>query len=349
MRSRRKRKVEKSKEKRGGGRESEETNIPLPPSTASQTFLRMEQPLSELSYSKSASLEIGTTYLLPFEFVMPTKIPQNVCRHSYRHKQVHSEHCQLPPSMDQRSIWQFKDQIVDYLAPDGINITYSICLRVFESCHKTGIIRTVAEWRHPVHTRSSQKERAPLLTPGESRYYCLNREKKLIGGWRPRALGTFFVKAAQPAAIQSHRESGLPATAIAVNLQYTTAAQITSQELQSIHPRLDILTFSSLEPWPDFPNAIDSSICPYHNGLNIRTVPLQPSQFGPINWQTSVLEKDLSEDSTTYTASLQIPVIFPDDTDISRPFFPVLCANILGEVIIFVSCRGSMGQDVQDQ
>lgn len=316
--------------------DTNETNIPLPPSAASQTFLRMQQPLTELPCSKSASLKIGSTYILPFEFVVPPEIPHNVCRHSHRHEQVHWEHCQLPPSMGQRSIRQLKDSVADDMAPEGIDIMYSICLRVFESYHKTGIIRTITEWTHPVHIRSSRKERAPLLISQESRYYCLSKEKKVIGGWCPRALGTLSVKTAQPVAIQSHRQSGLPATMITANLQYTTTAGSSPPELQSIHPRLDILTFSSLEPWPDFPDLIDSSICPYHNGLNVRTVPLQPCQLGPIKWQTSVSEKDLKEEPTTYTASVQIPVIFPDKTAYNPTCFSCLIARTYSVKLSFL-------------
>jgi len=301
------------------------TNIPIPPSTASKTFLRMQQPLAKLTCSKSTSLEIGSTYLLPFEFVVPPEIPHNACRHLHRHEQIHSEHCQLPPSMDQRSFRQLKDRIVDYMAPEGIEITYLICLWVFESCRKTGIIRTIAEWRCPVHIHSLRKERAPLLIPRKSQFYRLSNEKKIIGGWCPQALGTLSIKTAQPAAIQSHLQSGLPATTITASLQYTTTAQITPPELQSIHPRLYILTFSSLEPWPDFPDLIDSSICPYHNVLNVRTVSLPSCQLGSIKWQT---EKDLRGESIAHTASVQVPVVFPEDAPAHLPtFFSCLVAR----------------------
>lgn len=311
--------------------DTNETNIPLPPSAASQTFLRMQQPLTELPFWKSAKLEIGSSYLLPFEFIVPAEIPHNVCRHSHRHEQVHWEHCQLAPSMGQQSIRQLKDQSVDGMAPEGIDIMYSICLRVFESCHKTGTIRTIAEWTRPVHIRPSRKERAPLLIPQDSRYYCLGKEKKVIGGWCPRALGTLSVKAAQPAAIQWHPSSGIPATKITANLQYTTTAQSPPPELQSIHPRLDILTFFSLEPWPDFPDLIDSSLCPYHNGLNVRTVSLQPCQLGPLEWQTFN-----SKESTTYTASVQVPVIFPNEMAYIPTFVSCLVARTYSVKLSFL-------------
>ncbi|OJJ84618.1 uncharacterized protein ASPGLDRAFT_1516534 [Aspergillus glaucus CBS 516.65] len=316
--------------------DTNETNIPLPPSAASQTFLRMQQPLTELPHSKPASLEIGTTYLLPFDFIVPAEIPHNVCRHSHRHEQVHWEHCQLPLSMGQRSIRQLKDSIVDDMAPEGIDITYSICLRVFESCRKTGIIRTIAEWRHPVHIRSSRKERPPLLIPWESRYYCLSKEKKVIGGWCPRELGTLSVKTAQPAAVQSHRQFGLLTTTITANLQYTTSARSPPPELQSTHPQLNILTFSSLEPWPDFPDLIDSSMYPYHNRLNMRMMPLQPCQLGALEWQTSISEKDLRQESTTYTASVQVSVILPDKTAYIPTFLSCLVARIYSMKLSFL-------------
>lgn len=308
--------------------DTNETNIPIPPSKASQTFLRIEQPLAELPYLKSASLKIGTEYLLPFEFVVPLEIPHNACRHSHRHEQVHWEHCQLPPSMGLQSIQHLKDQIMDDMALEGIDITYLICFRVLDSCRKTGLARTVAEWKHPVHISSTRKERAPLLIPQESRHYCSSKEKKVIGGWRPRELGTLSVKTAQPAAIQSHQQSDIPSTMITANLQYTTTVGLAPPKLLSIQSRLDVLTFSSLEPWADFPDLIDSSICPYHNGSHMRTVSLQSCQPGATKWQMSFSEKDIREESTTYTASLQVPVIFPEDAPPHLPtFFSCLVAR----------------------
>lgn len=301
--------------------DTNETNIPLPPSTASQTFLRMQQPLIGLEYSKLISLEIEKAYHLLFEFVVPSEIPHHVCRHAHRHEQVHCEHSQLPPSMGSRCHLQPKHVVMKDMAPEGVDITYSICLRVFKTCRKTGVIRPIAEWRHPVHIHTSRQERAPLLIPPESRYYCFSKDKKVVGRWC-RPLGILSIETAQPAAIQSHLPSGIPATTITANLQYTVIAGSPPPELLSIHPRLNILTFSSLEPWPDFPDLIDSSMCPYHNACNMQTVLLQPCQLR-IEWQTLTSEKNLGHKKglITYTASVQIPITFPEDMSVHLPTF----------------------------
>lgn len=272
----------------------------------------MKHPLDEFPWPKSPTLEIGNTYQLPFEFVVPSEIPHQVCRHLHRHEQVHWEHCQLPPSIGSHPRQsQLKHKILDDLAPETLNIRYRVRFQVFETSNKTGITRAIGEWTQPVHILPSRNERAPLLVPVRSKHYCLSKQKRSWGLYR-RQLGTLSVKAEQPPAIQVRSKRDAPATMITMNLQYTTISG-SPPALKSIHPRLNILNFCAQEPWPDFPNVIDSELCPWHHVCDPRAVPLQACPLESVKWQIYPSDNIVEHQKgyTTHAASLQVPIILP--------------------------------------
>lgn len=299
--------------------DTNETNIPLPPSTATQTFLNMQQSLDKLPISKSSTLAVGTQYRIPFEFVVTAEIPHNVCRHPHRHEQVHWEHYQLPPSIGSRS----KCQIAKHLEAESFSILYSVCFRVLKNSRKTGIARTTAEWTQPVHIGSSRKERPPLFLPESSKYYCLEKSKAVIGGWC-RRLGTLSINTAEPASILSHS----PATTATMNLQYDTGTGSPLPDIQYIHSKLNVFTLCTLESWTDFPDLMDPSAYPWHHHCGTRMVPLQPHPLESVKWKLSPPDNYKPTNGLTrYTASISVPIILPGHPEYLPTFFSCLVAR----------------------
>lgn len=296
-----------------------ETNIPLPPSTATQTFLHMQQPLDKLPLSKSSTMAIETQYRIPFEFVVPAEIPHNVCHHPHRHEQVYWGHYQLPPSIGSHS----ECQLPESLASEAVKITYSLCFWILKNSPKTGTVRTIAEWTQPVYIRPLRRERPPLLLPESSNYYCLEKGKAVVGGWC-RQLGTLTINTAEPAAILSNS----PVTVVTMNLQYDAVTGSPLPKIQSIYSKLNCLTFSTPESWTDFPDLMDPSTYPWHHRCDTRMVPIKPHQLGSVRWELcSPDEHEQTNEFTRYTASISVRIVLPEHTTYCPTFFSCLVAR----------------------
>ncbi|PYH65707.1 uncharacterized protein BO88DRAFT_470840 [Aspergillus vadensis CBS 113365] len=190
-----------------------ENAVPLPPYTACQTFLRIEQPLVLKSSTDSGLLQGGLRHEIPFGFTVPPRIRGS----------VQEEHSLLPPSIGQ-----------DDITPSEISVEYNIKLSLTRGINRDGM-PAVAEWAFPLFIRSPRIEEAPLLVPEDSKHYCLSKEKFVskspISFSR---IGALLARTAQPAAIQQAKAmvSYLP-----VNLQFQAISRPHLPQLSSIISR----------------------------------------------------------------------------------------------------------------
>ena len=81
--------------------------------------------------------------------------------------------------------------------------------------------------------------------------------------------------------------------------------------LKTIHSKLNVLNFCAHEPWPDFPDVMDSELCPWHHVCDVPAVLLQVCPLDSVKWQISPADKSVEHQQgfTTHTASLQVPII----------------------------------------
>lgn len=139
--------------------------------------------------------------------------------------------------------------------PDTLRIVYSIRLRVLRDNSRTGGVSIPVEWAQPMYIRPTRTERAPLLLPPNSNYHgpCANTE--FIGNYADDDPARWLYSP-QPAAIQMHSIllKNITTTTIILNLQYTAAAGCGPPHLQSLHLRLNVLTFAAMVPWSNFPD-----------------------------------------------------------------------------------------------
>lgn len=298
--------------------DTNETNIPLPQTTASRMFLRMDQPLYDMACQKSKALQIGTEYRLPFEFVVPAELLPYACQKHHRHEKVHWEHLQLPPSLRKSS--QRYDEQTEDMTTRAIAIQYHVRFKILERSQKHGRLLTIGDWAQPVHIRSPRLERAPLLVLQNSKFYCLSQQKHITRGLCRRRLGLLSAQTTTQLSIDQGEISAV--RPIKINLKYNTTARSPLPKLSRIQPELNALTSFGLTPWSDFPDLTEPSTWDRHNDYREHTICLKPATLAFLHWR-----RDPGVRDTEYTATLEMPITFPSHLPSIPTFYSCLAAR----------------------
>ena len=96
--------------------------------TARHNFLKLTMPIRESDYPHPRVAEAGRTYTFPFHFVVPDQLLPRACSHSTVGDHVHHAHCQLPPSMGDRTL-----PLKDDLSPDMAIVDYAVRVKIIRS------------------------------------------------------------------------------------------------------------------------------------------------------------------------------------------------------------------------
>lgn len=281
-----------------------ENAVPLPPYTACQTFLRIEQPLMLKSSTDSGLLQGGLRHEIPFGFTVPPRIRGSVCQQFCHHQQVQEEHSLLPPSIGQ-----------DDMTPSEISVEYNIELSLTRGINRDGM-PAVAEWAFPLFIRSPRIEEAPLLVPEDSKHYCLSKEKFVskspISFSR---IGALLARTAQPAAIQQAKAM---VRYLPVGLQFQAISGPHLPQLSSMCVSLNAITTFGEKPEIHLPAAIGSSAWDPYRHSYVQTVSLGTSTPSPLEWEKCHFTEDLDSSTTSiasgiiYSTSVKVPIKLPD-------------------------------------
>ncbi|KAF9893285.1 hypothetical protein FE257_011715 [Aspergillus nanangensis] len=268
----------------------------------------MSQPLDSLPWMKVDMLEEGVQYQIPFNFVVPSEIPHQLCKHPYRHAQIFHEHLKLPPSMSSKSTYNGKtNTTLDSMAPRVVSVSYRLHFRVGHKRDKTTKNRvvTVGEWTHLVHINSPRVERAPVLLLGDSSFYRPYENSYFIQGLRRRRLGQLSAQAAQPVAVYAPNL----VTNIQISLQFKSSSGNTPPGVVSIHSKLNAITAYSHTPWQDFPDMTDPVAWDPSKEYYKETRSLGVS-INTLNWEQYLFGDN--ESDAAYRAILTVPIRLPD-------------------------------------
>ncbi|PYI36803.1 hypothetical protein BP00DRAFT_441367 [Aspergillus indologenus CBS 114.80] len=292
-----------------------ENAVPLPQPTASTTFLHMSQPLDDPSIQAAGeALDAGVEYCLPFEFVIPCKLPLQACQHNCRHEQVQEEHPSLPPSLGTLGHQKKSLHGKDDMSPETASIAYHISLRISKKSSKAGTTAPIAEWEHPIHIRPLRVERAPVLVPRESKFYCLRREVTITRGLSRAHQGVLSAQAVQPTAI-APKET--PFRLAPIDLHYRALSGAPPPKLSAIKVELQAISFFGAKPWSDFPDLTDPVTWGRHQNHYTYPVSLADMQPGPLKWQ----QKNTDDEALPiFRSTLQVPVELPGDLDYPPTF-----------------------------
>lgn len=161
-------------------------------------FLILEMPLdaSSVDLPKDGMLRAGSTYRLPFHFVVPQSLPIGSCREPCEHPSVREHHLRLPPSMGG---WGDRDDD----APDTAKIEYGIVVSVLQRTVFSSEPAAVLRCRQEINVLPLYAEDAPLdIDPRDRKgEYKLVKSKPVRKSLLSRKQGTVTAEAAQPAAV----------------------------------------------------------------------------------------------------------------------------------------------------
>ena len=288
----------------------------------------MEQPLYDVLGQKAGTLQIGTEYRLPFEFVVPEELLPYVCQKHHRHEQVHWEHLRLPPSFGKSS--QTYDERIENMTTRAIAIQYHVRFNILESSQKHGMLSTVGDWTQPVYIRSPRLERAPLLVHENSKFYCLSQQKHITKGLCRRRLGLLSAQTTTQLSIDQREVSAvLP---IKINLKYNSTAGSQLPKLSRIQPELNVRTSFGLTPWSDFPDLTEPSTWDKHNDYHEHTICLKTATPAFLHWRRDPgirgnTRHALPATDTVYTATLEVPITFSSHLPSTPTFYSCLAAR----------------------
>jgi hypothetical protein len=327
---------------------------------SSQTFLTLRQPGLEARCPLDRTLQRGTTYDFPFEFVVPKRLVDGSCGHQIASPAVREAHLALPPSFSRHdSVGKGGD--VDATVPETTIINYGISATIFKSKKlnaSKGPTTLATAWREilvvpctdaalPTDINKTTRGAAPSD-------HCLRSVKKMSKGIIRSSLGTVTVEATQPKRLKlkrredggaSHRFCTVP---VNVMLRFDNKNRSTAKapQVSKITSRLEVNTFYTTSNHQDLPQKNDSV---YDRNRRVYTKHLPSTSFSPekVVWRTAKTQskdelflepahleiKDLAAEtlstpnSSSRTADLLVPVSIPVPTTLVPSFHSCLISR----------------------
>ncbi|KAI9370856.1 hypothetical protein BJX61DRAFT_513717 [Aspergillus egyptiacus] len=314
---------------------------------ATQTFLRLRQPIDDDSYPTPRVLEPGCTYRFPFTFVVPQRLLPHICSHQKTNAHVERSHTLLIPSLGDR----------DDMSPDGARVTYQIRAEVIQK-PVVGSPKCLKDAQKKIRIVPAIEEEPPLNVLDNDPLYRTRREKDVKRGlMRPRQ-GRLVAAASQPKPLQlcpgSQSENPV-STAATIHLRFDPVGEEEPPSLGTVWSKLRVATYYAVSAWQDYPN---SSMAPVtemcDQGMYDKTVPLSTLCVAGAQWtkqlSNSVIRRDSVQSTssaesitgpsvcfagnTYYTAALTVPVTLPT----GKAFVPTFHSCLISRFHVLELC-----------
>ncbi|CEN59287.1 Putative Arrestin (Or S-antigen), N-terminal domain protein (AFU_orthologue; AFUA_6G13380) [Aspergillus calidoustus] len=326
-------------------------------SGATQTFLRLRQPMQDSSYPTPRVIEPARTYQFPFTFVVPRGLLPHVCSHSKKNAHVHHSHTLLPPSLGDPMLAQNGKTLLDDMSPDMTRVTYQIRAEVLQK-PVVGPAKSLKVTQRKIRILPAVEEEPPLTVLDNDPVYRTRREKDVKRGTlRPRQ-GRLVAAASQPKPLQlnpPNKEPESVSTAATVHLRFDPVGDEEPPRLGTIWSKLRVATYYAAHPWEDYPNSSAVSVVGMTgDGVYYDTVPLSKMCLASAQWtkhagntlvRRDSLQSTSSAESITgptacfsgdvyYTASVVVPVTLPKD----KAFVPTFHSCLISRVYTLDLC-----------
>jgi len=301
---------------------------------SSQTFLTLRQPGLKSRYPLDRTLQRGTTYEFPFEFVVPKRLVDGSCGHQIASTAIREAHLALPPSFSRHDGGD-----VDATVPETTIINYGISATIFKSKKPNAgkePTTLATAWREilvvPCVDATLPTNLNKTTRGGAPSDHCLRLVKKMNKGIIRSSLGTVTVEATQPKRLKLKRrdeESNHRFCTVPVNvmLRFDNKSRTTeAPQVSKITSRLEVNTFYTTSNHQDLPQKNDSV---YDRNRRVYTKHLPSTSFTPekVVWAiANTQSKDdlnpepthleiagslLTSKSSSQTATLLVPVSIP--------------------------------------
>ncbi|KAL3458613.1 hypothetical protein BJX64DRAFT_266241 [Aspergillus heterothallicus] len=325
-------------------------------SGATQTFLRLRQPIQDSSYPTPRVIEPARTYQFPFTFVVPRGLLPHVCSHSKKNAHVQNSHTLLPPSLGDPMLAHDGKTLLDDMSPDMARVTYQIRAEVLQK-PVVGPAKSLKVTQRKIRIIPAVEEEPPLTVLDDDLIYRTRKEKDVKRGtMRPRQ-GRLVAAASQPRPLQlspPNKESESVSTVATVHLRFDPVGDEQPPRLGTVWSKLRVATYYAAHPWEDYPNAMVSVVGSTGEGVYYDTVPLSKMCLASAQWTKQAnstlvrrdsLQSTSSAESITgpsacfsgdvyYTASVVVPVTLPKD----KAFVPTFHSCLISRVYTLDLC-----------
>jgi hypothetical protein len=322
---------------------------------SSQTFLTLRQPGLEARYPLDRTLQRGTTYEFPFEFVVPKRLVDGSCGHQIASPAVREAHLALPPSFSRHDSVG-KGGEVDATVPETTIIDYGISATIFKSRilnASKGPTALATAWREILVvpcTDSALPTDINKTTSGAAPSdHCLRSVKKMSKGLIRSSLGTVTVEATQPKRLKlkrredgaNHRFCTVPVNVV-LRFDNKNRSAAEAPQVSKITSRLEVNTFYTTSNHQDLPQKNDSV---YDRNRRVYTKHLPSTATTPekLVWKTALPQRKDSLDpepahleiadypsppsSSSQTADMVVPVSIPVPTTLVPTFHSCLISR----------------------
>ncbi|KAI1420701.1 arrestin [Xylaria sp. FL1777] len=220
------------------------------PQATSHTFLKLTMPVPDSYYPATRCFEAGTTYKIPFHFVIPQYLTLNACSHRIPNDALKEAHLRLPPSIG--------DWDKDDFTPHMSRIAYSVRARVYNKDAEGKIARAI-EASHDIKVIPMVPEDAPLNITDQDKMYIMSKSKTLRKSILSPKLGKITVSAEQPSPIMISSDGhSTPPTTAQLDLVFTpTSSDSQPPKVIGVSSKVTAVTYYSAGAINQYPNLKD--------------------------------------------------------------------------------------------
>ncbi|KAI5457335.1 arrestin [Mariannaea sp. PMI_226] len=217
--------------------------------TAAHNFLKLEMPIDESIFPSPRVFKAGSTYKIPFNFVIPDHLTLSVCRHKNVSDDVAPQHLRPPPSMGS---WEKDD-----LSPEMTRVEYSVIAIIYGE-PETGSKPTVLmRTTYRINVLPTSVEDPPLNITARDRCYALTKSTNIRKHFLAVKRGRVTAEAAQPAAIRVQADgiTSTPDVSVNVKLNFDpTSPTDVPPEVSQVSAKLQATTWFTRVPLGNLPN-----------------------------------------------------------------------------------------------
>ncbi|KPM44907.1 hypothetical protein AK830_g1641 [Neonectria ditissima] len=163
-------------------------------SVTTHHFLNLEMPIPASAYPSPKVFTSGTTFTVPFKFIIPKHLTLAACSHLVESNTVRELHTRLPSTMGD---WE-KDDMSFQL----VSIEYAIVAAVLKRPSSGGLPSKVLEASKPVRLLTSGPEDPPLSITALDKLYTLENNKSIRKRLSSQVLGQIKAVATQATVVR---------------------------------------------------------------------------------------------------------------------------------------------------
>jgi hypothetical protein len=252
------------------------------PSLNFRPFMKLRMPLSRDDLPASRVFEAGTTYTIPFNFIVPHQLTIGACSHSSS-LEVQEQHLRLPPTVGN---WEGDDQ-----APEMASIEYAVKARAIRRTQRTeedpGQTKLMEGCR-VIKVLPAMPEDAPLEITKMDERYSLHKSKTIRKSLFSGKTGKLNATALQPNAVMLTADGrGATSSSLRINLEFApSSSEIGPPRLGNVSGKLQAVTFFSASPTDRIPSRGPRANITTNPCLNYSTTsPVFSVSAGDIKWK----------------------------------------------------------------